>query len=108
MTIKLVGVDDRSQINEICTSRTRTLCPDDRQTKIREGSNFRNPRQWSTSILDLSRTHGAFPTSSSSAMLMLARLHDLVVAGVAYDACRAAYPKKLLYLSRRADPAAER
>src|SRR5262245_5020783 len=26
-TIKLVGVDDRSKINEICTSRTRTLCP---------------------------------------------------------------------------------
>src|SRR5262245_36958426 len=76
-TIKLVGVDDRSKINEICTSRTRTLCPDDRQTKIREGSNFRNPRRWSTSALDLSRAHGAFSTPLAAAPCCRAQMPNL-------------------------------
>jgi hypothetical protein len=59
-TIKLVGVDGRSKIDGICTSSTRTLCPDDPQMKIREDSNFRNPRQSNTGVLDPSRAHGAF------------------------------------------------
>src|SRR5262249_22038817 len=66
-TIKLVGVDDRSEINELCTSRTRTLCPGDRQTKIRKGSNFRNPRHRNTSVLELSRAHGAFSAPLAAA-----------------------------------------
>jgi hypothetical protein len=32
---------------------------------------------------------------------VLARLHDFDSARAAYDACRAKYPKKLLYLSQR-------
>jgi hypothetical protein len=31
---------------------------------------------------------------------VLARLHDLYPARAAYEACRAKYPKKLLYLSQ--------
>src|SRR5262249_51337638 len=76
-TIKFVGVDDRSKINEVGTPHSRTFCPDDRQMKIREGSNFRNPGQWNAGVLDLSRAHGDFSTPLVAAPYCLAQMSTL-------------------------------
>ena len=39
-------------------------------------------------------------SESGNLLEVLARLHDLDAARAAYEACRAKYPKRLLYLSQ--------
>jgi hypothetical protein len=51
-------------------------------------------------IEDLRFSIENFDRESGNLLEILARLHDLDAARAAYDACRAKYPKKLLYLSQ--------